>query len=328
MIMKKLTDLEYLRLNTLQRLWYNIVLFVLGIPGWLASLVKAVGNGIAGAFRSIRNELTDCATTFTRGSWKTKVSYLVMGFGNIARGQVLRGLLFLVFEAVFIVYMVTTGSYWLGKFRTLGDVPPGEVYNEVLDTYVRVNGDDSFKILLYGLLTILFIIAFVYTWRLNVKQNRISEEILATGKKIKSGKDDLRSVLDDQFHKTLLALPITGILVFTVIPILFMILVAFTNYDGAHDGYSNLFTWVGLSNFNDASITAVFIGTIFSECNSNCTSLLSLISFSNIINPFLVILYLYCLPLISFTISLSISKESTIVFTFPNDILHSLLKAL
>ena len=59
----------------------------------------------------------------------------------------------------------------------------------------------------------------------------------------KAEKDDLRSVLDDQFlAKTLLALPITGILVFTVIPILFMLLVAFfTNYDGAHDGYSNLF---------------------------------------------------------------------------------------
>ena len=34
LIMNKLTDLEYLRLNTFQRLWYNIVLFVLGIPGW------------------------------------------------------------------------------------------------------------------------------------------------------------------------------------------------------------------------------------------------------------------------------------------------------
>ena len=78
LIMKKLTDLEYLRLNTFQRLWYNIVLFVLGIPGWLASLVKAVGNGIAGAFRGIRNEPTDCVTTFTRGSWKTKVSYLCL----------------------------------------------------------------------------------------------------------------------------------------------------------------------------------------------------------------------------------------------------------
>jgi ABC-type sugar transport systems, permease components len=56
--------------------------------------------------------------------------------------------------------------------------------------------------------------------------------------------------VDDQFHKTLLALPLTGILVFTVMPIVFMILVAFTNYDGTHDGLNNLFTWVGLDNFN------------------------------------------------------------------------------
>ena len=56
--------------------------------------------------------------------------------------------------------------------------------------------------------------------------------------------------MDEQFYKTLLALPLTGILVFTVMPIVFMILVAFTNYDGAHNGYSNsLFTWVGFENF-------------------------------------------------------------------------------
>jgi arabinogalactan oligomer/maltooligosaccharide transport system permease protein len=58
-------------------------------------------------------------------------------------------------------------------------------------------------------------------------------------------------MVDDQFHKTLLALPMTGILIFTVLPIVFMILVAFTNYDGTHNGYTNnLFTWVGLTNFN------------------------------------------------------------------------------
>ncbi len=57
--------------------------------------------------------------------------------------------------------------------------------------------------------------------------------------------------MDEQFHKTLLALPLTGILIFTVMPIVFMILVAFTNYDGTHDGYyNNLFSWVGMENFN------------------------------------------------------------------------------
>ena len=77
-------------------------------------------------------------------------------------------------------------------------------------------GDNSFRILLYGVLTIFFIVAFIYTWRLNVKQNKIAEGILKSGKKLKSGKDDLRSLVDDQFHKTLLALPLTGILIFTV----------------------------------------------------------------------------------------------------------------
>ena len=96
-----------------------------------------------------------------------------------------------------------------------------------------------------------FIVGFIFTWRLNIKQNKIAEEILRSGKKLKSGKQDLRSLVDDQFHKTLLALPLTGILIFTVMPLVFMILVAFTNYDGTHDGFSNnLFTWVGLENFN------------------------------------------------------------------------------
>ena len=59
-------------------------------------------------------------------------------------------------------------------------------------------------------------------------------------------------MVDDNFHKTLLALPLLGILVFTVMPIVFMILVAFTSYDGAHDGYiNNLFTWVGLQHFKE-----------------------------------------------------------------------------
>jgi arabinogalactan oligomer/maltooligosaccharide transport system permease protein len=100
-------------------------------------------------------------------------------------------------------------------------------------------------------LTIFFIIGLIYTWRVNIKQNKISEEILKSGKKLRSGKDDLRSLVDDQFHKTLLALPLVGILIFTVMPVIFMILVAFTNYDSLNNGYTNnLFHWVGLDNWN------------------------------------------------------------------------------
>ena len=248
--MSKMTELEYLKLSGPRRLAHRITSFFTGIPAALAGLGKGIARGVVNAVLGVKNGFADLIRTFVKGHWQTKVSYVVMGFGSATRGQLLRGLFFFLFEAIFIFYMITSGGYWLGKLRSLGDIPPHMEYNPILDTSVRVPGDDSFKIMLYGLLTVFFVIAFVYTWYLNVRQNRTIEEILAQGKKVRSGKDDLKSLVDDQFHKTLLALPLTGILIFTVMPIIFMILVAFTSYDGAHDGYSNLFTWVGLENFN------------------------------------------------------------------------------
>ncbi len=250
--MTKYSDLEYLRLPKWRRFVYALFCFIVSIPTGIWGGIKKLGSLIVNACLAVKNEATDIVMTFITGDWKTKVSYLVMGFGCIARGQILRGLLFLAFEAVFILYMATAGIHWLSQLDNLGEVGPVEVYDPILDTYTKQYHDNSFKILLYGVLTVFFIIAFLYTWRLNVKQNKIAEEILRSGKKLKSGKDDLKSLVDDQFHKTLLALPLLGILGFTVLPIVFMILVAFTNYDFLHNGYTNnLFTWVGLDNFNE-----------------------------------------------------------------------------
>ena len=248
--MKRYSDLEYLRLSKGQKFLYKLTSFFASIPRAIGNFFLSIGLFLKNIFVGIGKEFSDIATTFVKGDWKTKTSYLVMGFGSIARGQVLRGLLFLLFEIVFIFYMITAGGYWMSMLPSLGKVGPHEEYNAVLDAYTRVYGDNSFKILLYGVLTIFFIIAFLYTWRLNVKQNKLAEEYLKAGRRLKTSGDDLRSLVDEQFYKTLLALPLTGILVFTVMPIVFMILVAFTNYDGSHDGYNNaLFGWQGLANF-------------------------------------------------------------------------------
>ncbi len=249
--MKSYTDLEYLALSKGKRFTYKCASFFAGIPRAFANFFKKIGIGIKKCALAVVNDCKDVVNTFTQGDWKTRTSFFVMGFGSIARGQVLRGLLFLLMEVVFIFYMVTTGWYWLSMLPSLGHQGPTEEYNAVLDSYTTVYHDNSFKILLYGVITIFFIIAFIYTWRVNVRQNKIAQSILRSGKKLKSSKDDLRSLVDERFHATLLALPMTGIIIFTVLPIVFMILVAFTNYDGAHNGFSNnLFTWVGLDNFN------------------------------------------------------------------------------
>ena len=257
--MKKLTDLEYLKLNKFQAFVYNLKLFLCAIPAFFVKLGLAIVNFFKDLGIAVKDEVMDIVTTFTQGNWAVKISFLIFGFGNMFYGQFLRGILFLLFEVVFIGYMLVPsgGLYWLAKgnwFKlgaTVGTVQGKYEYDIIYDTDVWVPGDDSVKVMLYGLLTIFFIIAFVYTWRLQVKQCRTCMDITARGKRVRSGKDDLRSLVDDQFHKTLLALPLVGILVFTVLPIIYMVLVAFTSYDAAHDGYSNLFSWVGLHNFNE-----------------------------------------------------------------------------
>ena len=248
--MRHYSDLEYLQLSKGKKFGYRIASFFTGIPKAIWGFIKKIGLWFKNAGLAIGREAKDIVSTFVNGDWKTKLSYLVMGFGCLARGQILRGILFLLFELVFIGYMVFWGGHWLSMLPSLGKATQYKVYDPVHDAYQIIPGDNSFKILLYGVLTIFFIVAFLYTWRLNIKQNRIAEGIIKSGKKLKSGKDDLRSLVDDQFHKTLLALPTLGILVFTVMPIVFMILIAFTNYDGTNNGVNNLFTWVGLKNFN------------------------------------------------------------------------------
>ena len=249
--MRKLTRSEYFRLNVVQKMLYNVLLFLYAILTTIARIAVAAWNGVKGIGKKLKDEIMDTLATFKNGSWQTRVSYLIMGFGSITRGQVFRGVLFLIFEVAFVGYMIFKGAFWLDKFRTLGDVTGRYEEDPIYGEEVWIPGDNSFNILLYGLLTLLLCVLFLFIWRMNVKQNKMIEESLAKGKKLPTAKQDIRNLMDHQFHKTLLSLPLTGIICFTILPILFMILVAFTGYDGNHNGTNNFFSWVGLQNFRN-----------------------------------------------------------------------------
>ena len=223
-----MVDLNYLKMSKPQKFLYNLGQFFKRLPGRIGGGLWKLVLAIAGFFRKIGLAIADLVVTFKNGDWKTRLSYLVMGSGSMARGQWGRGILFFLFQTVFNLYMVNFGMAYLSKLNTLGVV---ETYKEGRKT---VYGDNSFLILLYGVLTLFFVLAFIYTWYVNIKQNRISQEILKSGHKLKTTKEDLHSLADSQFHKTLLALPTLGVFVFTILPIFFMILVAFTNFDYIH----------------------------------------------------------------------------------------------
>ena len=256
--MKKLNALEYLKLSKSQALWYDICLFFSKIPAWFVGLFVKLWAFISSFFENIKEGVLDIVNTFKKGNLAVKLSFLIFGLGNIYYGQIMRGILFLLFEVVFFVYtfLPTGGLYWIKKVQwfvkgaTIGTEQGGMKYNPVTDAYGWVGGDDSVRVLLYGLLSVFFIIAFIAVWRMQLKQCSINMKIKEQGRKINYAKDDLRSLIDEQFHKTLLTPSLLGIIVFTVLPIIYMIIIAFTNYDAQHDGHANLFSWVGFNNFN------------------------------------------------------------------------------
>ena len=197
------------------------------------------------ALAALGEDIREIGTTFAQGDWKTRLSYVVMGAGPLLRGQIVKGLAFLAAEILFILYMVQFGWQYVSKITTLGTVETQKVRRKT------VYGDNSFLILLFGILTIILIVVLIAIWRMNVKENFLEERRLKEGKPLPGNGKTLRSLLDENFHITLLSIPVLGIFVFTVLPIIFMVCVAFTNYDKEHQSPTNLFTWVGLENFKN-----------------------------------------------------------------------------
>ena len=73
-----------------------------------------------GIFKKRVNEFpTDytCMKAVREGGVETRISMLLMGFGNIVHKQFLKGLLFLAAEAAYLVFMAVSG---IGFVRMLG----------------------------------------------------------------------------------------------------------------------------------------------------------------------------------------------------------------
>ena len=197
-----------------------------------------------------------------KGGLLTKLSMLIMGAGNIAHKQIIKGLIFLLIEVAFIYFMVTTGAHCLAMLPSLGDRAQEEVWNEAKGIYEYVAGDNSLLILLYGVVTIFVIIWFIFMWRAAVKSAYKSECLAKEGKHINSIKDDIKDMFHMNLHKTLLTLPLAGILAFNILPLAFMICMAFTNYSKQGDKLM-LFDWVGLDNFAKVLSFSDSIGQTF-----------------------------------------------------------------
>lgn len=205
-------------------------------------------------FTRLYAKIKNMLLTVLHGSLATKLSCCFMGVGQIMRGQIVKGIVYAVLEILFVLFMVFFGGEYIGRFvfsGHLGTVTEGSYWNDELGIYETVQGDNSFLILLYGVVSLTAVVFFVSLWVMNVRGSLENDRLLAQGKKVSSFKQDCSLLINKKFYIPLLAPPLIGLLVFTVLPIIFMVLIAFTNYDYQHLPPSKLFDWVGFKNFGN-----------------------------------------------------------------------------
>lgn len=160
---------------------------------------------------------------FGNSGRETYASMCLMGTGQMLNGQYVKGLLYLLAEVAFVAYFALRGVGDIIGFFTLG--------TQKADAWLGIEGDNSVIMLLWGIFAWFALVVLVALWVSNIKDAQKYAD-MRPFKTLPTFKDDLSSLLNKNFCKFILVLPLVGVGIFNVLPIVFMILIAFTNYGG------------------------------------------------------------------------------------------------
>lgn len=211
--------------------------------------MEKVKAGVSNFFKTIGSFFKNFGEAVVKGDLFVKLSLIWVGAGYARRKQFIKSLLVTIIEALMLIYTIFFAPQYVSKFGTLGTVKQESVFNMQTMKNEFNDYDHSFLILLVSLVSFVIWFAFIAFYMYNMTAVYKLQKMAEQGEHINTFMEDCRELLNRKFHITLLTLPILGIIVFTIIPLLVMILVAFTNYDQQHMPPSALFTWTGINNF-------------------------------------------------------------------------------
>ena len=154
-------------LNPFQRFAYNFKKVLKSIPKSVGNFFLSIGKAIVKFFTGIGKGFKNYGTTFVKGDWATKLSYLIFGIGDLHKGKIYKGVLFLFAEIFYILYFVLFGWQYISKFGTLGTVKTA--MQKVNGIPKQVFGDNSMLILLYSVLTIVITVVVFAIYIANIK---------------------------------------------------------------------------------------------------------------------------------------------------------------
>lgn len=206
--------------------------------------------------KSFFQPVKDFFRCFKDGSIGTKLSFFIFGSGAFYHKQIIKGIILLVLQLAIIAFMVfcpeVNGTpYGWKALVNLGLTNTTEGGEFDPTTGKILPPSDCKLMLLFGLITIAVVIIYFLLLVVNVKSSFKADEDRKEGKRANTFKQDCGDLLDTKFHILMLTPTCIAALIFTILPTIFMICMAFTTFNDIDmkAAGTNLFHWNGFNNF-------------------------------------------------------------------------------
>ena len=186
--------------------------------------------------KSVSDKVKVSGHTYRQGNHRTRfhliIGYLFPSLPFLLRKQLVKGLTMLFVWIMFVIFLTFVGV---------------QSINDMINIKTLIG--DRRPALVYGTITIIFTLFMIFSYISSQLANLEAENALLNHRKILTFKQEVESLKNEHAHKIMLFLPIIGAILFTVIPLVFMISLAFTNYNMAAGMGISKFFWTGIQSF-------------------------------------------------------------------------------
>jgi len=141
------------------------------------------------------------------------LSFFLMGVDELIDAQLFKGILFLVSQVGYVLYMILVGGGHVVGLFTL-----------------KVAQQVSTATMVYGILALFLTLFYLFLYILHLQAVLRNAELRMDHKEIPNFKQEWQEASNRKFYWISLAIPMLGAIAFTVLPLTFMILIAFTDF--------------------------------------------------------------------------------------------------
>lgn len=175
------------------------------------------------------------------------LSTIGMGLGQLYNRQWIKGILYILLEAYVLIFWTNPFLRAMWGLITLGETPQKRARGRIV-----YEGDHSIFLMVGGLIFLLLFLLFLFVYYQNIRDAYKTGKLRDQGYAAPHFRETLKNVWEKGYPYILLTPTLIFTLFITVLPLVFGILIAFTNYSAPyHLPPKSLVDWVGLKSFFD-----------------------------------------------------------------------------